>query len=225
MVPPPKFVPLDVSLYEYLSAHRSPDDAVARELREETARLGDHAGMQVSAEQATLLRILVAACGARRAVEIGTFTGYSALAIARGLPEGGRLLCLDVSREWTAIGQRYWEKAGIADRIELRLGPAADTLQALPEQPLFDFAFIDADKQGYPVYWDGVVRRLRPGGLVAVDNVLWDGDVVRPDKQDADVKAIRRFNEQVLEDRRVESVMLSVADGLTLARRLPELQA
>jgi caffeoyl-CoA O-methyltransferase len=221
MPPAPKFLPLDVSLYEYLAAHRTSDDDVARELREETARLGDRASMQVSPDQATFLRILVAAIGARQALEIGTFTGFSALAIARGLPADGRLLCLDVSEEWTAMARRYWARAGVADRIELRLGPAADTLRQLPEQPLFDFAFIDADKQGYPVYWDGVVCRLRPGALVAVDNVLWDGDVIRPEKQDRDVRAIRRFNEQVLQDPRVESVMLGIADGLTLARKLP----
>ena len=221
MLPRPKFTPLDDRLYGYLLAHRSPDDDVVRELREETARLGGHAVMQISPDQATLLRILVAATGARRAIEVGTFTGFSALAIARGLPSDGQLLCLDVSEEWTAIARRAWAKAGVASRIELRLGPAAETLRALPESPPFDFAFIDADKKGYPVYWDEIVRRLRPGGLVAVDNVLWDGEVVQPDKHGEDVDAIRRFNELVLADTRVESVMLAVADGLTLARKLP----
>jgi len=221
MPPRPKFTPLDDALYDYLVSHRSPDDAVVRELREETARLGDRAVMQISPDQATFLRILVAAIGARRAVEVGTFTGFSALAIARGLPKDGRLLCFDVSEEWTKVARRYWEKAGVADRIELRLGPAAETLRALPEERLLDFAFIDADKKGYPVYWEEVVRRLRPGGLVAVDNVLWEGEVVQADKRGEDVLAIRRFNELVLADTRVESVMLAVADGLTLARRLP----
>lgn len=221
MLPRPKYTPLDDALYDYVVAHRSPDDDVVRELREETARLGERAVMQISPDQATLLRILVAAIGARRAIEVGTFTGFSALAIARGLPPGGRLLCLDVSEEWTRVARRFWAKAGVADRIELRLGPAAETLRALPEEPPFDFAFIDADKQGYPVYWEEIVRRLRPGGLVAVDNVLWDGEVVQPDKQGEDVEAIRGFNELVLADARVESVMLAVADGLTLARRKP----
>jgi caffeoyl-CoA O-methyltransferase len=221
MLPKPKFTALDEILYDYLVEHRSPeDDEVVRELRAETARLGEGAGMQISPDQAAFLRILVSATGARRAIEIGTFTGYSALAVARGLPPGGRLLCLDVSAEWTAIARRYWAKAGVGDRIELRLGPAAETLRALPAEPAFDFAFIDADKRGYPVYWEEVVRRLRPGGLVAVDNVLWSGDVVRPEEQDEDVTAIRRFNEAVLADTRVESVMLAVADGLTLARKL-----
>ena len=176
--------------------------------------------MQIAPDQATLLRILVGAIGARRAVEVGTFTGLSALAIARGLPADGRLLCFDISEEWTSIGRRYWDKAGVADRIELHVGPAGPALAALPEEPPLDFAFIDADKKGYTVYWEEIVRRLRPGGLVAVDNVLWEGDVVRPDEQGEDVVAIRAFNEQVLADERVESVMLAVADGLTIARKL-----
>jgi caffeoyl-CoA O-methyltransferase len=221
MAPRPKFTPLDRPLYEYLAAHRSPDDDVVRDLREETARLGDDAALQISPDQATLLRILVAAIGARRALEVGSFTGFSALAIARGLAPEGRLLCLDRSDEWTGIARRFWARAGVADRIELRLGPAAESLRALPEAPVYDFAFIDADKKGYVLYWDEIVPRLRPGGLVAVDNVLWEGEVVRPEERGEDVEAIRRFNERVLADERVESVMLAVADGLTLARRLP----
>ena len=126
-----------------------------------------------------------------------------------------------MSEEWTRIARRAWAKAGVADRIELRIGPAAESLRALPDEPGFDFAFIDADKKGYPVYWDEIVRRLRPGGLIAADNVLWDGDVVQPEQQGEDVVAIRGFNELVLADPRVESVMLALADGLTLARKLP----
>jgi caffeoyl-CoA O-methyltransferase len=221
MPPGPKFTPLNTALYDYLVSHRSPDDDVVRKLREETARLGDRSVMQIAPDQATFLRILVAATGARRAVEVGTFTGFSALAIARGMGPEGRLLCLDVSEEWTEIARRYWKKAGVADRIELRLGPAAETLKRLPEAQSLDFAFIDADKKGYPVYWEEIVRRLRPGGLVAVDNVLWEGEVVRPEEQGENVVAIRKFNELVLADSRVESVMLAVADGLTIARRLP----
>jgi caffeoyl-CoA O-methyltransferase len=221
MPPKPKFTPLDAALYEYLVAHRSPDDEVVRELREETARLGSHAVMQIAPDQATFLRILVAAIGARRAIEVGTFTGFSALAIARGLATGGRLLCLDVSEEWTRVARRAWARAGVQDRIELRIGPAAEALRALPDEPTFDFAFIDADKKGYPVYWEEIVRRLRPGGLIAADNVLWEGEVVRPEEQGEDVVAIRRFNDLVRADSRVESVMLALADGLTLARKLP----
>jgi caffeoyl-CoA O-methyltransferase len=222
MPPRPKFTALDESLYDYLAAHRTPpDDEVVRELREETSRLGKSAVMQIAPDQATLLRILVAAIGTRRAVEVGTFTGLSALAIARGLAPGGRLHCFDVSEEWTSIARRYWRKAGVDDRIELHIGPAAEALEVLPEDPPIDFAFIDADKKGYPVYWNEVVRRLRPGGLVAVDNVLWEGEVVQDDERGEEVVAIRTFNEMVVDDRRVESVMLAVADGLTLARRLP----
>ena len=220
MLPQPKFTALDDALYGYLLAHRSPDDDVVRELREETAKLGDWAVMQIAPDQATFLRLLVAATGARRAVEVGTFTGLSALAVARGLPADGRLLCLDVSEEWTKVARAAWKKAGVDGKIELRIGPAADTLRGLPLEPQFDFAFIDADKRSYEVYWDEIVKRLRPGGLIAADNVLWEGDVVRPEEQDEDVVAIRKFNEMVLADRRVESVMLAIADGLTIARKL-----
>ena len=220
MLPQPKFTALDDALYGYLLAHRSPDDAVVRELREQTARLGDWAVMQISPDQATFLRLLVAATGARRAVEVGTFTGLSALAVARGLPADGRLLCLDVSEEWTKVARTAWKKAGVDGKIDLRIGPAADTLRGLPLEPQFDFAFIDADKKSYEVYWDEIVKRLRPGGLIAADNVLWEGDVVRPEEQGEDVVAIRKFNERVLADRRVETVMLAIADGLTLARKL-----
>jgi caffeoyl-CoA O-methyltransferase len=221
MLPQPKFTALDDALYGYLLAHRSPDDDVVRELREETAKLGDWAVMQIAPDQATLLRLLVAAIGARRAVEVGTFTGLSALAVARGLPADGRLLCLDVNEEWTKVARAAWKKAGVDGKIDLRIAPAADTLRSLPLEPQFDFAFIDADKKGYVVYWDEIVNRLRPGGLIAVDNVLWEGEVVRPEEQGEDVVAIRKFNEMVLADRRVESVMLAIADGLTLARKLP----
>jgi caffeoyl-CoA O-methyltransferase len=164
--------------------------------------------------------MLVAVTGTRRAIEVGTFTGYSALCIARGLQPSGKLIACDVSDEWTSIGRRYWQRAGIADRIDLRLAPAADTLRALPEEPAFDFAFIDADKPSYPVYYEEILRRLRPGGLVAVDNVLWSGDVVKEDVQDENTVALRRFNDLVAADRRVQSVMLTVADGVTLARKL-----
>lgn len=222
MPPKPKFTVLDDALYDYLQAHRAPaDDDVVRELREETATLGDWATMQVSPDQASLLRLLTSLVGAKRAVEVGTFTGLSSLAIARGLPPDGRLLCCDASEEWTTVARRAWKRAGVEGRIELRIGPAAETLRALPLEPQFDFAFVDADKKGYATYWDEILKRMRPGGLIAVDNVLWEGDVVRPEAQGDDVVAIRRFNEMALADPRVESVMLAIADGLTLARRLP----
>jgi caffeoyl-CoA O-methyltransferase len=215
-----KFIALDQPLHGYLLSHRTPDDDVLRDLQEETERLGDRAKMQIAPDQGTLLRMLVGATGARRAVEVGTFTGMSALCIARGLGPEGRLLCCDVSEEWTAIARRYWARAGVADRIELRLGPAAETLRALPADTAFDFGFIDADKAGYVLYYEEILKRLRPGGLIAVDNVLWSGDVVRPEKRDDDVEAIRRFNDLVAADKRVESVILPVADGLALVRKL-----
>jgi predicted O-methyltransferase YrrM len=214
-----KFIAVDEALHAYILAHRTPDDDLLRALQEETGRLGDRAVMQIAPDQGNLLQILVAAIGARRAVEVGTFTGMSALCVARGMGPQGRLLCCDVSEEWTSIARRYWDKAGVADRIELRLGPAADTLRSLPVEPTFDFAFIDADKASYPIYYEEILKRLRPGGLVTVDNVLWSGDVVRPDKQEADVVAIRRFNELVAADRRVEAVIVPIADGLTIARK------
>jgi caffeoyl-CoA O-methyltransferase len=215
-----KFIALDDRLYDYMVGHRTPDDAVLRELRAETERLGEHARMQIAPDQGTFLTFLAAAIGARRAIEVGTFTGYSSISIARGLAPGGRLLCCDVSEEWTAIARRYWEKAGVADRIELRLGPAQDTLRALPPDPAYDFAFIDADKPSYEAYYEEVLRRLRPGGLVAVDNVLWSGKVADDQVDDESTRALRAFNERVAGDRRVQSVMLSLADGLTLARKL-----
>jgi caffeoyl-CoA O-methyltransferase len=150
---------------------------------------------------------------------VGTFTGYSALCIARGLQPGGRLLCLDVSEEWTRVGRRHWDQAGVGDRIELRIGPAADALQALPADPPIDLAFIDADKTGYRTYYDAIVDRLRPGGVVLLDNVLWGGSVVDAANTEADTEAIRAVNAHVAADPRVEAVMLPISDGLTLARR------
>jgi caffeoyl-CoA O-methyltransferase len=213
-------VSLNDPLAEYLLAHRTPDDELLRELQEETAALGDKAVMQIGADQGTFLTLLVAAMKAREAVEVGTFTGLSALCIARGLAPGGRLLCCDVSEEWTAVARRYWTKAGLQDRIELRLAPALTTLRALPREPRFDFAFIDADKPSYRAYYEEILPRLRVGGLVTVDNVLWSGDIVNPEKKDESTLALRAFNDHVAADRRVQSVMLPLADGLTLARKL-----
>ncbi len=214
-----KFIAVDQALHSYILSHRTPDDDVLRALQDETDRLGDRAKMQIAPDQGTFLSLLVAAIGARRAIEVGTFTGMSSICIARGLGPQGRLLCCDVSEEWTAIARRYWTRAGVAERIELRLAPAADTLRSLPLEPAFDFAFIDADKAGYPVYYEEILKRLRPSGLITVDNVLWSGDVVRADKKDDDTQAIRRFNDLVAADSRVESVIVPLADGLTLARK------
>ena len=216
-----KFVPMNDALSSYVLAHRSPDDAVLEELRAETARhLPDKSVMQIAADQGTFLGLLVAAMGARRALEVGTFTGYSAICIARALGAGGRLLCCDVSEEWTGIARRFWQKAGVDGRIDLRIAPAAETLRALPEREEWDLAFIDADKPGYPVYYEEILRRLRPGGLLLADNVLWMGRVADPSADDPATRAIRAFNALVARDERVEKVMLPISDGLTLARKL-----
>ncbi|MFC0004627.1 O-methyltransferase [Micromonospora siamensis] len=212
-----KSLPLTDELHAYLVAHGSAPDEVVRDLMAETvAALPAQAGMQVAPEQAGFLTFLTRLLGARRAVEVGTFTGLSALAIARGMPADGRLTCFDVSEEYTGIARRYWDRAGVADRIELRIGPAGDTLRELPRERHLDLAFIDADKTGYPVYWDELVPRMRPGGVIAVDNTLRGGRVIAP--ENADDRAIAAFNDAVLADVRVEPVMLPIADGLTLAR-------
>ncbi|WP_036331291.1 O-methyltransferase [Microbispora sp. ATCC PTA-5024] len=204
---------------EYAAAHTTPPDDLLLSLADETRRLaGDRFSMQIAPEQGTLLTMLVRLTGARRAVEVGTFTGYSSICIARGLPEDGRLLACDVSEEWTSVARRYWDKAGVAGKIELRLGPAADTLRALPREELFDFAFIDADKSGYPVYYEEVLVRLAPGGLIAVDNTLQHGEITDP-SAGGNVPGMRAFNDLVAADDRVTGALLPVADGLTLVRK------
>jgi caffeoyl-CoA O-methyltransferase len=214
----PKTVAVTPEVHEYLMA-TVPLDDVQRSLIRETQALGPVAGMQIAPEQGAFMTLLAKLVGARFAVEVGTFTGYSSLCIARGLEAGGRLLCLDISAEWTAIGVRHWADAGLDDRIELRIGPAADALRELPADPPIDLAFIDADKGGYRTYYDEIVERLRPGGVVLLDNVLWGGAVVDPANTEADTEAIRAVNEHVARDDRVEAVMLPIADGLTLARK------
>jgi caffeoyl-CoA O-methyltransferase len=194
-------------------------DEVIRELHAETQALGDVAGMQIGDDQGQLLTMLARLVGARRAVEVGTFTGYSSLCIARGLAEGGSLLCCDISEEWTAIGVRAWQRAGLSDRIELRIAPALDTLRALPRDADVDLVFIDADKPGYAAYWDELVPRVRPGGLLLADNVLWSGDIVDESVSGANVAALRAFNDTVAADVRVEAVVLPAFDGLTIARK------
>jgi caffeoyl-CoA O-methyltransferase len=202
----------------YLLAHCTPADDVLRDLAAETrATFPDEAGMQVSHDEGELLTLLVRLSGARRAVEVGVFTGYSGLCIARGLPAGGHLLACDVSTEFTGVALRYWQRAGVADRIELRIAPALETLQALPAEEAWDFAFIDADKVGYSGYYGELVPRMRPGGLLVLDNVLRGGNVLAGTRP-ADV-AIREVNELIVADERVESVMLPVRDGVTLVRK------
>jgi caffeoyl-CoA O-methyltransferase len=215
----PKSFCLSPEIHDYVVAHGTPPDPLLRELADETARLGELAMMQIAPEQGAFMTLLARALGARSAVEVGTFTGYSALCLARGLTDDGRLLACDVSAEWTSIGRRYWERAGVAHKIELRIGPALDTLRALPREPLFDLGFIDADKPSYPAYYEEILARLRAGGLILVDNVLWFGRVADPAAQDEQTRAIRAFNDRVAADPRVDCVMLPVSDGLTLLRR------
>jgi caffeoyl-CoA O-methyltransferase len=218
-VRPPKSFLLSSELADYLVSHGTRPDAIQQALIEETATLGAVAGMQIAPEQGAFLTVLTRLIGARRAIEIGTFTGYSALCIARGLPADGRLVCCDVSEEWTAIGRRAWGAAGVADRIDLRIAPALQTLAALPADTTFDLAFIDADKPNYPNYFEALLPKMRDNGAILVDNVLWDGRVVRPDADDENTVAIRAFNDKVANDTRVDTVMLPIADGLTLARK------
>jgi predicted O-methyltransferase YrrM len=214
-------LPLDERLYDYLLSVSLRDTDVDRALRAETDAL-EHGVMQVAADQAQFMTLLVRLCGARRAIEIGTFTGYSAMAIARGLPPEGRLIACDISREWTDIARRYWEQAGLARRIDLRLAPALDTLNGLiaaGEGGQFDFAFIDADKAGLPGYYEACLALVRTGGLIAVDNVLWGGRVADPADQGESTRAIRTFNLKLHLDARVDLSLVPTGDGLTLARK------
>jgi caffeoyl-CoA O-methyltransferase len=212
---------IDPPIAEYALDHSSGPDAVQLELQHTTAeRTGRAAGMQIGDDQAVLLEILARATGARRAVEIGTFTGYSSLALARGLGPDGRLLCLDISEEWTSIARDAWSKAGVADRIDLRIGPALDTLRSLPPDETFDFAFVDADKTGYAAYYDELLPRLRPGALLLVDNTLWSGAVL-DDKDDSDdTRAIRALNDKIAADPNVRVVLLPIGDGVTVVQKL-----
>lgn len=216
---PDKFISLTPQLYEYLTAHRSERDPVLAALAKETEQLGPISMMEIAPEQGAFMTILARAIGARSAVEVGTFTGYSALCVARGLPADGRLLCCDVSEEWTAIARRYWEKAGVAKKIELRIGPALDTLRGLPPHTQFDMGFVDADKPNYRNYYEEILKRLRPNGLILFDNVLWMGQVLDATSTDDSTRAIRELNDFIVTDRRVESVMLSISDGLTIVRK------
>lgn len=215
----PKDFHLTPELHEYIVAHGTPPDAVQQALIDETSELGGISIMQVAPEQGAFLTLITRLIGARRAIEVGTFTGYSSLCIARGLTDDGELLCCDVSEEWTSIGRRHWEKAGVADRIRLEIAPGAETLRALPEDPVVDLAFIDADKTGYRTYYEEILKRLRPGGLVLVDNVLWAGSVVDASNQSDDTVAIREFNAFVAQDDRVDTSMIPLSDGLSLLRK------
>ena len=216
---PAKFIALTPELHAYLVEHGAREDELLRRLAAETAELGQIAIMQIAPDQGAFMTLLVRAIGARRTLELGTFTGYSAICIARGLPEDGTLVTCDVSEEWAAIARRYFEEAGIADRIDLRIGPALETLGRLPAEEPFDFAFIDAEKSEYPDYYEEVLRLLRPGGLILVDNVLRGGEVLEPEPSDDQGRGIREVNERIATDERVDVAMLGVADGITLVRK------
>ncbi len=220
----PKGIGLSANVHEYLVAHGAGIDPIAQELIDVTAELGRISGMQVAPEQGAFMTMLARLLDVRFAVEVGTFTGYSALSIARGLAPGGRLLCCDVSDEWVSIGRPFWERAGVADRIEVVIAPAAETLAALPDDPPIDLAFIDADKRSYQIYHEEILRRLSPKGIILVDNVLWGGRVADPDadlEENPDTAHIRAFNDYVVADPRTAQVMLPIADGVTLITLAP----
>jgi predicted O-methyltransferase YrrM len=211
---------LDERTYEYLLAHSLREDPALAKLRAETAS-HPKVNMQIAPEQGQFMQMLVRLTGARRAIEVGVFTGYSSLAVMLAMPPDGRLLALDVSEEYTAIASRHWQAAGVADRVELVIGPAQDTLDArirAGEAGRYDFAFIDADKTGYLAYYERLLKLLRPGGLIVVDNTLWSGEVANPVNREADTMALRKFNDALHKDPRVDLALLPVGDGLTLAR-------
>lgn len=214
----PKSFHLSSEIHAYIVAHGSPPDEIARELMAETQKLGGISLMQIAPEQGAFMTLLTRLLGVRHAVEIGTFTGYSALCIARGLPDDGTLLCCDINDDWTRVGRPYWAKAGVADKIDLRLAPAVETLRALPKTPHFGLAFIDADKTSYGTYFDELLPRMKPNGVMLIDNVLWGGSVIDESRQDDDTNAIRAFNDKVVADDRVECSMLAISDGLSLIR-------
>ena len=216
-VPP---TPLDERLYRYLVAAQPPEHPALTRLREETASL-PNAEMQIAPEQGALLTVLLKLIGARRTLEIGVFTGYSSLVTALALPVEGRIIACDVSEEYTAVALKHWREAGVANKIDLRLAPARETLDGLlssGEGGLFDFAFIDADKVGYDDYYEACLKLVRPGGLIAIDNTLWDGKPADPAVNDPDTVAIRSLNAKIAADRRVDASLLPSSDGLTLCR-------
>jgi len=213
-------------LIDYLISVSLREEPLLRELREETARSGRQ-GMQIAPHQGQFMRLLAELLGVKRGIEVGTFTGYSALCTALAMPADGRLVCCDISEEWTKIARRYWQKAGVAERIDLRLAPAAETLDALiaaGESGTYDWLFIDADKTSYEVYYDKGLQLLRTGGLLLVDNVLWGGDILRDSRQldpekDRDTLALQAFNRRLHEDPRISLSLVPIGDGLTLARK------
>ena len=209
---------LDDRLYDYVLSHSLREPALLKELRAETARL-PAAGMQIGPEQGQFMALLVELLGVKKALEVGVFTGYSSLAVTLAMPPEGRLIACDVSEEYTSVARRYWARAGVAGKIDLKLGPALETLRAMPESNCFDIAFIDADKGNYRNYYEEILKRLSENGLILLDNVLWSGAVLDQNDKSDDTRAIRELNDFVAQDKRVEAVMLPIADGLTIARK------
>ena len=208
-------------LYNYILSISLREPDVLRELRNETAQ-DENANMQISPEQGQFMGLLVKLLGAKQTIDLGVYTGYSSLCIGLALPSDGRVIACDINREWTDIARRYWRKAGVEDKIELRLAPAQQTLEDLLEQgvDIFDFAFIDADKKNYDMYYEYCLQLIRPGGLIAIDNVLWDGAVADAAINDADTVAIRNLNQKIHTDSRVEISLVPIADGLALVRKI-----
>ena len=217
-----KSIGLGDELYDHVLSTYLRDDELLKRLREETADL-EFGRMQIAPDQGQFMAMLVRMLGARQALEIGVFTGYSSLCVARALGEGGNLIACDVSEEWTAVARRFWAEAGVAERIDLRLAPATETLDRLIAEGragAFDFAFIDADKLNYDAYYERCLTLVRPGGLIVVDNVLWGGSIIDPEDVSADTEAIRALNAKIGKDHRVQAVLLSIGDGLTLALKM-----
>jgi len=215
-----KYLSLNDDLYNYATRWRSDaDDTVLQDLREETAALGDDARMQISVEQGAFMRMLAATTGARSAIEVGTFTGYSALCVAQGMPAGGRLICLDIDDDWTGIARKFWDRAGVAEKIDLRVGPAIESLENLEPDLRFDLAFIDADKTEYDAYYELILARTSPNGLLLFDNMLWGGDLIAADLRHPSGLALDALNQKLTEDPRVENVLLPFADGIQMCRK------
>jgi predicted O-methyltransferase YrrM len=215
-----KTIGLEGPLYDYYAAHAYREPEILKELRLETAKLGGEARMQIGPEQGAFMAMLVKLTGAKRILEIGTFTGYSSLAMA--LAGEAKIIAADVSEEWTSVARKFWKKAGVLGRIELRLGPGAEAIENLlkgGESGHFDMMFIDADKSSYDTYYEGGLKLLRTGGVMLIDNVLWSGSVAKPSVKDEDTKALRALNTKIRADERVDFVMVPICDGLTMARK------
>jgi len=214
-----KYTALDDEIHAYMVSRGVRQDNVLARVERETAAMGSISAMQIAPDQGAFMEILARAVGATDALEIGTFTGYSAISIARGLAPGGHLLCLELSDEYAASAARNLEDAGVADRVEVRVGPADESLRALPEREMFDLVFIDADKEGYHVYFEEALKRTRVGGLILLDNVLQDGRVVDPAPDDESAHAVAALNDRLAVDERIDIAMVAIADGITIARK------